>query len=179
MNRVLIAGIGNVLLGDDGVGPYVLKLLESQYSFGDNVELADVGTPALDFTHRVVGVEAVILVDCIDSSAYAPGTVLLYSKEDILGAMPAQRLDPHSPALSECLLAAEMLGASPQRVQLIGVVGQSFDPGCELSFPVRRAVEKVIASILSELSRLGFPAQKRIAPLEPAIWWMEPARTSL
>src|SRR5271165_3465619 len=55
VKRALIGGIGNVLLGDDGVGPYVVRLLESQYSFGNNVELADLGTPALDLTHQIVG----------------------------------------------------------------------------------------------------------------------------
>jgi len=56
--RILIGGIGNVLLGDDAVGPYAVRLLESEYSFGDNVEIADLGTPALDLTHRIVGLGA-------------------------------------------------------------------------------------------------------------------------
>ena len=47
MRTALIGGIGNVLLGDDGVGPYILRLLESQYDFGDGIELLDLGTPAL------------------------------------------------------------------------------------------------------------------------------------
>jgi hydrogenase maturation protease len=47
MNRkILIGGIGNALLGDDAVGPYVIHLLESQYTFGDGVEIADLGTPS-------------------------------------------------------------------------------------------------------------------------------------
>ncbi len=41
MSKVLIAGIGNAMLGDDGVGPFTIKVLESQYEFPDNVELAD------------------------------------------------------------------------------------------------------------------------------------------
>jgi hydrogenase maturation protease len=65
--RVLIGGIGNVLLGDDAVGPYVIRLLESEYAFGDDVEIADLGTPALDLTHRLAGLHAAILVDCVAS----------------------------------------------------------------------------------------------------------------
>jgi hypothetical protein len=71
-DRVLIGGIGNVLVGDDAVGPYVVRLLESQYSFPDNVEIADLGTPALDLTHRIAGLRAVILVDCVASNEHPP-----------------------------------------------------------------------------------------------------------
>ena len=63
--------MGNVLLGDDGLGPYVIRLLESQYDFGEDVEVADLGTPALDLTHRIAGRQGVILVDCIASEDHA------------------------------------------------------------------------------------------------------------
>jgi len=170
VKRALIGGIGNVLLGDDGVGPYVVRLLESLYSFGDNVEVADLGTPALDLTHQIVGLDALILVDSVVSED-PPGTVVLYRKADILRETPAQRLDPHSPALSECLMAAEMLGTSPQHVLLVGVVGKNYEPGGPLSPAVRHSVEAAIDAILEELAQLGFAFQKRLTPNEPGIWW--------
>lgn len=173
MKTALIGGIGNVLLGDDGVGPYVVHQLESQYSFAENVEVADLGTPALDLTHRIVGRELVILIDSV-STDDPPGTVLGYGKEDILSVMPAQRLDPHSPALSECLLAAEMLGASPENVLLVGIVSEGFEPGRALSEPVQRAVDNVIYVVLEELTKQGFEFRKRTQPIDARIWWTEP-----
>lgn len=137
--RILIGGIGNVLLGDDAIGPYVVRLLESEFSFDDNVEIADLGTPALDLTHRIVGLDAVILVDCMAPCDHPPGTILLFRTEDILRVQPAQRLDPHSPALSECLMTAEMLGASPRELLLIGIVGECFEPGRPLSHAVQHS----------------------------------------
>ncbi|MGO8797295.1 MAG: hydrogenase maturation protease [Candidatus Sulfotelmatobacter sp.] len=178
MKRALIGGIGNVLLGDDGIGPYVVRLLESQYSFGDNVEVVDLGTPALDLVHQIVGLDGLILVDSVASEELAgtpPGTVVLYRKADIIRETPAQRLDPHSPALSECLLAAEMLGASPKNVLLVGVVGKSYEPGDQLSEGVSRAVDKAIEAVLGELDRIGFDFQKRVTPIETGIWWSEDA----
>ena len=118
MRKALIGGIGNVLLGDDGVGPYVVRILESLYSFEESVEIADLGTPALDLTHQIVGLEALILVDSVTSD-HTAGTLVLLTKEDILRETPAQRLDPHSPALSECLMTAAMLGAMPEHVLLV------------------------------------------------------------
>lgn len=172
MKRALIGGIGNVLLGDDGVGPYVVRVLESEYSFGHEVEIADLGTPALDLTHRIVGLHTVILIDSVASDD-APGTVQLYRKADILRETPAQRLDPHSPALSECLMSADMLGTRPDNVLLVGIVGESYEPGCQLSKAVRGAIRKTISAILQELEESGFPHEKKSIPDEPGIWWSE------
>jgi hydrogenase maturation protease len=170
VKTALIGGIGNVLLGDDGVGPYVVQLLLSRYTFPENIEVVDLGTPALDLTHRIVGRHALILVDSVVSDA-EPGTIVLYRKEDILRVAPAQRLDPHSPALSECLLAAEMLGATPDNVWLIGIVGESYEPGHRFSDVVQQAADKAIDAILDELTRAGFLFERKSAPDEPAIWW--------
>ncbi len=170
MNRALIGGIGNVLLGDDGIGPYVVRILESRYDFGDNVALADLGTPALDLTHQIVGLHALILVDSVASNEPA-GTLLLYRKEDILRETPAQRLDPHSPALSECLMTADMLGAMPEHVLLVGIAGKCYEPGQPMSAGVRESVGQAIDAILEELWRLGYDVQKKLFPNEPAIWW--------
>lgn len=176
MKTALIGGIGNVLLGDDGIGPHVVRLLESQYSFGESVEVADIGTPALDLTHRIVGLHALILVDSVVSDD-PPGTIVFYRKEDIVRAAPAQRFDPHSPALSECLMTAEMLGASPENVLLVGIVGECYDPGCPLTKAVAQSVGPAIGAILRELERLGFSFQKRLLPQEPGIWWSDNPRS--
>lgn len=179
MKTALIGGIGNVLLGDDGVGPYVVHVLESLYRFDDRIEIADLGTPALDLTHRIAGLQSVILVDCVASAEYDPGTVVLYRKADILHEAPQQRLDPHSPALSECLMTAEMLGASPEHVLLVGIVGAGFEPGEPLSKAVRRAVGDAVNAVLEELDRLGFDYEKKASPDEAGIWWSERLRLPL
>ena len=171
--------MGNVLLGDDAFGPYIVHLLESQFTFEDRVQLEDLGTPALDLTHRIAEQHAVILIDCISSDEYSAGTVLEYDKADLLSAIPAQRLDPHSPAVSECLLAAEMLGKSPENVLLVGGVGESFDPGEPFSEAIRSAVDKVIGAVLGELWRLGVTVERKPSFTEAEIWWAEEICTTV
>ena len=173
MKPVLIGGIGNVLLGDDGVGPYVVRLFESRYDVGDDVEVADLGTPALDLLHRIAGRHAVILIDCVASADEPAGIVVLYRKEDILRIAPTPRLDPHSPALSECLLTAEMFNTSPKNVLLVGVVGQSMEPGCQLSPAVREAVETAIESIVLELKFLECDVEEKPTAGRDDIWWSD------
>ena len=165
--------MGNVLLGDDALGPYVVHLLETQFTFDDCVQLEDLGTPALDLTHRIAGRHAVILIDCISTSEHPAGTVLEYDKADLLGIIPAQRLDPHSPAVSECLLAAEMLGESPEHLLLVGAVGERFDPGEPLSQPVLGAVDKIIGAVLGELWRLGIRVERKAGSSDSTEWWAD------
>ncbi|MFZ0288931.1 MAG: hydrogenase maturation protease [Candidatus Sulfotelmatobacter sp.] len=113
MKNMLIGGIGNVLLGDDGVGPYVAQLLASRYEFEDGVEVLDLGTPALDLIDQIPGRDVVILIDSVDTDA-APGTVLLYRKDEIMRHRPALRMDPHSHALVDTLISAERSESRPQ-----------------------------------------------------------------
>jgi hydrogenase maturation protease len=173
VKNILIGGIGNVLLGDDGVGPYVARLLESRYEFEHGVEVADLGTPALDLIDQISGRDVVILIDSVDSHATeaAPGAVLLYRKADIMRHRPAVRMDPHSPALVDALLSADLFGIAPADVLLVGIAAERYDAGCSLSKPVKASLDRVIGEVLSELERLGIAYRRREHPGALGIWW--------
>jgi hydrogenase maturation protease len=170
MKKVLIGGIGNVLLGDDGVGPYVVRHLAARYEFEDGVEIADLGTPALDLIDQLTANDAVIFIDSIDTEA-VPGAVILYRKADIMRLCPAVRMDPHSPALVDALLSAELFGVAPADVLLVGIKAESFEVSCSLSKPVEAALDRAIAEVLSELDRLGVEHRRREHPSVLGIWW--------
>ncbi|MFZ0419676.1 MAG: hydrogenase maturation protease [Candidatus Sulfotelmatobacter sp.] len=173
MKRVLIGGIGNVLLGDDGVGPYAAQLLASRYEFEDSVEVVDLGTPALDLIDRISGKDVVILIDSVARLAAedAPGTVALYRKADIMRYLPVVRMDPHSPALVDALLSAELFGVAPANLLLVGIVAASCEPGCTLSEPVKAALDQAIAEILRELALFSIEYRLREHPAELGVWW--------
>lgn len=170
MKRVLIAGVGNILLGDDGVGPYVVRKLAVNYVFEDGVELEDLGTPALDFIDHIAGLDALIVVDAVTNGEPA-GTIRLYGNEDLTRHVSGVRMDPHSPALGESLLAAEWFGGGPKDVTLVGISGESFGAGCGLSERVEMAVDSAIREVLIALSRAGVGFVKRFEAVETAPWW--------
>ena len=168
--KILIGGIGNVLLGDDGVGPYVARLLDACFEFDSGVELEDLGTPALDLIDRLSGKDAVILIDSIDTED-APGTVLLYRKADLMRLRPSVRMDPHSPALIDALLSAELFGIAPTDVLLVGIKAESFENCTSLSTAVTAALFPTIAVVLKELDRLGVKYKAREEPRPLDAWW--------
>ena len=170
MSRVLIAGVGNVLLGDDGIGPYIVNVLNACYSFGPNVEIEDFGTPALDFIDNMVGRDALIVIDSVDNGE-PPGTITLYRKSDIMRITPSVRMDPHSPALVESLMAADLFGSSPAEVLLVGISGECYNAGCELSPAVKNALKNAVKVVLDELRRLNEPYSVESNTSVVDVWW--------
>jgi len=167
-----VLSVGNILMGDDGIGPFVLKILESRYEFPSNVVLHDLGTPGLGITSFLADYDAVILIDAVSAKGQ-PGELRQYRKEQLVRVPIPQRVSPHDPALVEALLFAELSGLCPREVLLVGVVAKSVELGCELTETVQAAVEPAIAAILAELERLGAAASPRRQAAKPSIWWEE------
>ena len=168
--RVAVLGLGNVLLGDDALGPYAVRLLEARYELPERVPVLDLGTPGLDLFPYFEEADALILVDTVRSAA-PPGTLRLYRRDEILKHPPRPRVSPHDPGLKETLLSLEFAGRGPREVLLVGVVPERTGQGVGMSDPVRAALPAVHAEILRELERLGAPAIPRRAPRPPDIWW--------
>jgi hydrogenase maturation protease len=170
--RIGVLSVGNVLMGDDGIGPFVLKILESRYEFPPNVVLHDLGMPGLGITSFFADYDAVILIDAVSANG-EPGEVRQYRKEQLVCVPIPQRVSPHDPALVEALLFAELSGLCPKEVLLVGVVPQSVELGCELTEAIHAAVEPAMSAILTELERLGAAARLRSEAATPSIWWEE------
>jgi hydrogenase maturation protease len=170
--RVGVIGLGNVLMGDDAFGPWVIQTLLAEHAFPDGVSVEDLGTPGLDLMPYVSDVEALVLVDTVRSDA-PPGTVRLYRRDDLLKHPPQSRLSPHDPGVKEALLTAEFAGRGPRDVLLVGAVPADTAMGVHLSPALRAAVPLAVAEVLKELERLGRPADRRSTPRRPDIWWEE------
>ncbi len=171
MKRVLIAGVGNVLLGDDGVGPYVSCLMESRYAFQEGVSVEDLGTPGLDLVVHLSDADAIVIIDCVNDDRPV-GTVTVFDRPEIVKYGTAIRVDGHSPALTESLMIAEFAAETPKQIVLVGISGKPSE-GCELSPAVRSAVEKAIDEVLNQLDRWGVCYGPREVPAVPQIWWQQ------
>jgi hydrogenase maturation protease len=175
--RILIAGVGNVLLQDDGFGPHAIAHLQSQYEIGNQVELLDLGTPGLDFVDYLVGRDLLIIIDALAFGG-EPGEVLTFDHQQLRERLPNIRLSAHQPCLQETLFTAETGGVCPKEVVLVGVVGASFDVSTELSPAVAGAMPKALAEIVDIVKRNGVELRRRSEPLPVTSWWSVPARTA-
>ena len=86
--RVAIIGLGNVLLGDDGFGPFAVEVFRTQYECGPEIEIIDLGTPGLDLGPYLYGKDWVVIVDAVSAEG-EPGTVRTYSEGEFLNGQSA------------------------------------------------------------------------------------------
>jgi hydrogenase maturation protease len=167
--EVRVLGLGNVLMGDDAAGPWVVEHLRAEYEIGPGASLTDVGTPGLDLVPFIGGARVVILVDTVKSKGEA-GELRFYRRDEILRYPPGPRTSPHDPGVKETLLYLEMAGSGPEEVLLVGIVpprGEGALPDAAVAAAIPEAAEAVAV----ELRRLGIPALRRpgSAPARP--WW--------
>jgi hydrogenase maturation protease len=168
--RVAVIGIGNVLAGDDAVGPYVVRVLEATYELPDGVQVIDAGTPGYDLTAFLVGQDAVVLVDSVKAKG-TPGELRTFDKAALLEKKPILAISPHEPGVREALLNADFMGVTPPVVRLVGIIPASVESGLRLSDAVRAAVPAAVAAVARELSALGIELRERIPPRDPEVWW--------
>ncbi|WP_242340153.1 MULTISPECIES: hydrogenase maturation protease [unclassified Anaeromyxobacter] len=171
--RIAVIGIGNVLTGDDAVGPHVVRVFEARHAVPPDVQVMDAGTPGYDLTAFIAGLEGLVLVDAVKAKA-APGTLRVYDKEELLHKAPVLAMSPHEPGVREALMNAEFMGVSPKTVKLVGVVPASVATGIGLSPEVRAAIDGAVAQVAKELAALGVAVTERVPPAAPDLWWEKP-----
>ncbi len=170
---IAVLGLGNVLMGDDGVGPYVVEQLRAAYDCPDGVELRDAGTPGLDLVPFLADTDACVIVDTVKAGG-APGEMRVYRLEQILAHAPLPRLGPHEPGVKETLITLHLAGRGPHEVVLVGVIPEQLDAWPGLSPVVRDRVPELMAQVCAELARLGAPLVPRDEPGVPDTWWERP-----
>ena len=140
--RTLVAGVGNIFLGDDGFGVEVVRRMAGD-TFPDGVKVVDFGIRGVHLAYELLeGYQTTILVDATQRGG-APGTV--YVIEPDLESIPAGVvMDAHSldPATVFGMLRA--LGGSPQDVLVVGCEPATVDDGMGLSDVVERAVDEAV-----------------------------------
>jgi hydrogenase maturation protease len=160
--RVLIAGIGNVFLGDDGFGVEVVKRLAGR-ELPEGVEVKDFGIRGMDLAYALQdGYELVVFVDATPRGG-EPGTVYLIEPE--VEDDGEVTLDTHGMDPVKVIKLSRALGAPPTRTLVVGceprvvLGGEDYDEMLmELSEPVRVAVDeavKLVESLVEEISEEG------------------------
>jgi hydrogenase maturation protease len=144
--RILIAGVGNIFLGDDAFGVEVARRLAGR-PWPPEIRVVDFGIRGLDLTYALLeNYDRVILVDAVQRGG-KPGT--LYLIEPLLESAGA--MQTHEMAPAKALAAAKAMGAALANVVLVGCEPESFgseeEPRMGLSWAVNAAVDEAVELI--------------------------------
>lgn len=149
--ELLVVGCGNLLRGDDAIGPLAIRELWTR-GVPDGVRLIDGGTAGMDVAFMMRGARRVIIVDAASTGA-EPGTLYRVPAEELTDLPPLDGLHSHNfrwdhaLAFGTWLLGPEM----PADVEVLLVEAESTDHGAPLSAPARAGMERAVELVLDRI----------------------------
>jgi len=166
--KILILGIGNILFGDEGIGPHMVHYLEKKYEFKSDehtIDLIDGGTLAQRLIPIITDYDHVIIIDCVTTDDGKVGDVYFFD----FNAMPScvtWQGSAHEVEMLQTLQMIEMFGDLPP-VKIVGVVPYVIgeDSTFSLTNEVIDASKTMEKAIIDHLATLGVEAKQITSPL--------------
>jgi len=159
----VVIGLGNPLMGDDGLGLAALERLRRDWDLPADVELVDGGTWGLNLLPVIEDAARVLFIDAIDVGA-VPGTDVVILRPDLPRVL-ATKLSPHQVDLRDVLALAELRGTLPAETTAIGLQPGRVEMRDDLSDVLRTRLDGLVASAVRHLELWGH----RCAPKAAAV----------
>ncbi|MDR2502782.1 MAG: HyaD/HybD family hydrogenase maturation endopeptidase [Deltaproteobacteria bacterium] len=151
--RVLILGVGNLLLGDEGVGVHAVRKLEEEHAFPPEVRLLDGGTLGLRLMECMEECDFLLVLDAV-RGGQSPGTLYRLEGEALRSSL-GKAESIHQVDLADTLILCELSGKRPHTV-VLGLEPENItDARPELSPALETALPKMCAAAVEEMRRLG------------------------
>ena len=156
--NILVLGLGNILLSDEGVGVRAAEALMARGHLPEGVDVVDGGTSGMDLLETMMGRDMIVVVDAISATGRDPGDIIRLDGEE-LDQFFRQRMSPHQIGLSDVLATLKLMGSAPAELVLFGIVPNNMELGLELTSPVAAARDRVVRTIEDEITaKLPRPA---------------------
>lgn len=151
--RIVLLGVGNPLMGDDGIGLALLGRLAERGPWPPGTMLVDGGTWGMNLLPVIEDATHLVLLDAVRTGA-APGTVVVLEREALPRAL-AHKLSPHQIDLKEVLALAALRGTLPPHAAAVGIEPERVDWGTELSASVAARLDDAVEAVHRTLRRWG------------------------
>lgn len=157
--RVLVIGMGNVLMQDEGVGVRAVEELQSRYRMPDGVTLVDGGTTGMELFEPMRECDCLVVADAVNTGD-PYGSVVRIANERI-PAFFQTKLSNHQLGLSDLLALLALKGEVPEHVAIIGMVPHSLENRLGLTDAAEAGLDRMVELLVHELESLGFVPQLR------------------
>jgi hydrogenase maturation protease len=160
-SRVLVLGVGNTIMGDDGIGVWAVQALADAYDIPANVRIVDGGVAGLRLLDEIGEATFLLIVDAAKWGG-APGSIYRLERK----AFPTRQgpfFSAHEIGVAELLSVLDFTGKLPQ-TRVIGVEPLDTETiGLELTEPLQAALPGVVAAIVEELADIGVALRRKPA----------------
>lgn len=147
--RVLVAGIGNLLRGDDGFGVLVIEALQGTFAGDPSVTLVEIGIAGVGLVqHLMDGYDTLIIVDAVQRGVEAGRVLVLAPDLAGLARTRTAQIDMHQTDAEGVMRMASAVGCLPDHVWIVGCEAEGCDDlGAALSEPVRAAIPEAVLKV--------------------------------
>jgi hydrogenase maturation protease len=165
--RVLVAGLGNVLMGDDGIGPHCIEYLQTRYEFSSAVTMADLNAPGLDLAMLLSSADVVVAIGAI--RGVEPGSVHVFDRSAVESPRHPIRLDKQMLGLRDSIALVELVRRAPLNIAFIGLGGATFAHAVRLSGVAREGMNALTERVLAVLTCLDLRWRPRAIRHAPSL----------
>nr|WP_320145427.1 HyaD/HybD family hydrogenase maturation endopeptidase [uncultured Anaeromusa sp.] len=147
--EITVLGVGNILLGDEGVGVRAVEQLQKEGDYSAAVQLLDGGTLGMELLRFLKGTKRLLLLDAVQGDQ-KPGTLYCLRDSEVEAHLSGA-LSVHDLGLKDVLAVLKLLEAPVEEVVLLGVQPQTLAVGMELSEPVSEALTALIQAACTQV----------------------------
>lgn len=148
VKKILVLGIGNILLKDEGIGVRVAERLKKM-KLPPDVEVIDGGTGGLNLVYCIEGRKKVIVVDAVKAEA-PPGTLFRFTDKD-LGAKKGVMRSAHGIDFTDVVSVSNFFDTKPEEIVFLGVEPEDLSAGLELSPKMEEILPVLIGLVMKEI----------------------------
>ena len=156
--KVVVLGVGNILLTDEGLGVRAVERLQAEYHLPADITLIDGGTSAMEILEDLENLDALIIADAV--FAHQEPGALVKLEGDAVPAFFKRNMSPHQVGLSDVLAALQFNDRDPKKTVICGIKPVSMQLGMELSPEVAAKLPELVDMVVGELRKLGLDVRK-------------------
>jgi hydrogenase maturation protease len=159
--RIVVLGVGNILLSDEGIGVRAIEMLQRDFQLPPEVVVIDGGTTGMEMLEDLSNADHIIIIDAVRSGK-APATVVRLADEQVPQFFRT-KLSPHQIGLADVLATLALMGQQPGGVTVIGVEPVSLETSLSLSPQVEARLPELMDLLVTELHELGVAVKTPMA----------------
>jgi hydrogenase maturation protease len=149
--KLIILGVGNLLLRDEGAGIHAVNKLKEIICHPE-IEIIDGGTLGLDLLGLLEDAERIWIIDCVRGGE-KPGSVYKFGLDEVKKRTEGVKMSLHDFNLVDVLDLAQAIGKKLPEITFYGVEPESFELGLEPTAAVKSGIEKLVVMIVNDLQK--------------------------
>ena len=157
--KVLVIGMGNVLMQDEGIGVRAVEELGHRYHIPDDVTLVDGGTTGMELFEPMRECDYLVVADAVNANV-SPGSLVRIANDEIR-AFFRTKLSNHQLGLSDLLALLTLKGEAPGHIAIIGMVPHSLENKLGLTPEATEGLAGMVKMLADELASLGIELRPR------------------